>query len=40
MGYGNTKWNNTYFEKKLKTRATTRNWNTMLAIRDLLQKSA
>ncbi len=27
-GYGNTKLNNNFFERKLKTRATTRNWKT------------
>jgi uncharacterized protein (DUF1697 family) len=28
-GYGNTKLNNTFFESKLKCKATTRNWKTM-----------
>jgi uncharacterized protein (DUF1697 family) len=28
-GYGRTKINNTFFERKLATRATTRNWNTV-----------
>lgn len=28
-GYGRTKLNNTFFEKKLKTTATTRNWKTI-----------
>jgi len=28
-GYGNTKLNNTFFEKKLKVSATTRNWRTV-----------
>jgi uncharacterized protein (DUF1697 family) len=28
-GYGNTKLNNALFERKLATRATTRNWNTV-----------
>ncbi len=28
-GYGNTRLNNTFFEKKLKTTATTRNWKTI-----------
>jgi uncharacterized protein (DUF1697 family) len=28
-GYGRTKINNTFFEKKLATRATTRNWRTV-----------
>ncbi len=31
-GYGNTKFNNSFFEKKLKTPATTRNWNTINAV--------
>lgn len=31
-GYGNTKINNAYFEKALSTRATTRNWRTVLAL--------
>ncbi len=33
-GYGRTKINNTYFEKKLGTRATTRNWNTVETLLD------
>jgi uncharacterized protein (DUF1697 family) len=33
-GYGRTKINNTYFEKKLATRATTRNWNTVETLLD------
>jgi uncharacterized protein (DUF1697 family) len=33
-GYGRTKINNTYFERKLATRATTRNWKT---VRTLLE---
>ncbi len=28
-GYGTTKINNTFFEKRLNTVATTRNWNTV-----------
>ncbi len=28
-GYGKTKFNNSFFEKKLNTIATTRNWNTV-----------
>jgi len=28
-GYGNTKLSNTFFENKLRVRATTRNWNTV-----------
>jgi uncharacterized protein (DUF1697 family) len=31
-GYGITKINNAYFERKLKVRATTRNWRTVLAL--------
>jgi len=31
-GYGRTKINNTFFEKKLATRATTRNWNTVVTL--------
>ncbi|MDQ1705525.1 MAG: hypothetical protein QOF18_1891 [Frankiaceae bacterium] len=32
-GYGRTKLNNTFWERKLKTVATTRNWNTVEALR-------
>jgi uncharacterized protein (DUF1697 family) len=31
-GYGNTKLSNAFFEKKLKVRATTRNWKTVLEL--------
>jgi uncharacterized protein (DUF1697 family) len=31
-GYGRTKINNTFFEKKLATRATTRNWKTVATL--------
>jgi len=31
-GYGNTKLTNTFFEKKLKVTATTRNWNTVMEL--------
>ena len=31
-GYGRTKLNNSYFERKLKTLATTRNWRTVQAL--------
>ncbi|MEK7952152.1 DUF1697 domain-containing protein [Luteolibacter soli] len=34
-GYGNTKLNNTWFEKALKVRATTRNWRTVQALREM-----
>jgi uncharacterized protein (DUF1697 family) len=33
-GYGRTKINNTFFEKKLATRATTRNWNTVALLHE------
>ena len=35
LGYGTSKLNNTYFEKALGVTATTRNWRTVLALRDL-----
>jgi uncharacterized protein (DUF1697 family) len=35
-GYGRTKLNNTWFERALKVRATTRNWRTVLALRELM----
>lgn len=34
-GYGRTKLNNTFVERRLGVRATTRNWNTMVKMRDL-----
>ncbi len=34
-GYGRTKLNNTYIEKRLGVRATTRNWNTVTKLHDL-----
>jgi len=34
-GYGRTKLNNTFFEKKLKTSATTRNWKTISKLVEL-----
>jgi uncharacterized protein (DUF1697 family) len=34
-GYGRTKLNNSFFERALGIRATTRNWKTVLALRDL-----
>lgn len=34
-GYGRTKLNNTYFEKALGVKATTRNWKSVMALRDL-----
>jgi uncharacterized protein (DUF1697 family) len=33
-GYGRTKINNTFFERKLATKATTRNWKTVRTLRD------
>lgn len=34
-GYGRTKLNNTFFERKLNVPATTRNWRTVLALVDM-----
>ena len=34
-GYGRTRLNNSFFEKALGVRATTRNWRTVLALKDL-----
>lgn len=34
-GYGRTKLNNNFFERKLKTPATTRNWNTVNALYEM-----
>ena len=34
-GYGNTKVNNGFFEKRLKTLATTRNWNSVTKLLEL-----
>jgi uncharacterized protein (DUF1697 family) len=34
-GYGRTKLNNTFWERRLATTATTRNWNTVVALADL-----
>ena len=34
-GYGNTKLNNAFWERKLKVAATTRNWNTVTKLFDL-----
>lgn len=38
-GYGTTKLSNTYFEKKLKMKATTRNWNTVNKLLELAMES-
>lgn len=37
--YGNTKLNNNFFENKLKVVATTRNWNSVIKLADMAQKS-
>ena len=37
-GYGKTKLNNTFFEKALGVVVTTRNWRTVLALRDLCRQ--
>lgn len=36
-GYGMTKFSTTFFEKKLGVQATTRNWKTMIALKDLMK---
>lgn len=36
-GYGRAKMNNNFFEKKLKVRATTRNWRTVNKLKDMCQ---
>ncbi len=36
-GYGGTKFSNAFFERKLKVRATTRNWNTVSSLYRLVQ---
>lgn len=38
-GYGKTKLNNAFFERKLKVPATTRNWNTVMALYDMAVRS-
>jgi len=38
-GYGTTKLSNTFFENKLKVRATTRNWNTVNKLLELAIKT-
>lgn len=35
LGMGNTKLNNTFWERRLKTRTTARNWNTVTTLFDL-----
>ena len=37
-GYGRTKLNNAWFERKLGTAATTRNWRTVLALTDMVTR--
>ena len=38
QGYGRTKFTNTYFEKKLKLSATTRNWNTIFRLDEMAEE--
>jgi uncharacterized protein (DUF1697 family) len=38
-GYGNTKLNNTFFEKKLRVTATTRNWKTTCTLLELAEQN-
>jgi len=35
QGYGRTKFTNTFLEKKLKVKATTRNWKTLLKLKEM-----
>jgi uncharacterized protein (DUF1697 family) len=37
-GYGRTKLNNPFFERKLKMQVTTRNWNTVLTLHNLAKE--
>ncbi|MCU0378893.1 MAG: DUF1697 domain-containing protein [Bacteroidales bacterium] len=37
-GYGRTKYDNTFIEKKLEARATSRNWNTCLKLTELCRQ--
>src|SRR5665648_883878 len=39
-GYGRTKLNNAYFERALRTPATTRNWRTVLALVEMSARKA
>jgi uncharacterized protein (DUF1697 family) len=39
-GYGNTKLSNSFFEKKLKLKATTRNWKTVLKLSEMANATA
>jgi len=34
-GYGNAKMDNNFFEKKLKVKATTRNWKTVKTLNEM-----
>ena len=38
-GYGRTKLNNAWFERKLGTAATTRNWRTVLALAEMVAEA-
>lgn len=40
LGYGSTKWTNTFFESKLKVRATTRNWKTTLELLKIAEENS
>lgn len=39
-GYGRTRLNNGYFERALRTLATTRNWRTMIALAEMVAEDA
>lgn len=39
-GYGRTKLNNNFFERKLKVTATTRSWRTVVALAEMVEKNA
>ncbi len=37
-GYGNTRLSNNFFENRLKVKATTRNWNTVIKLSEMLKE--
>ncbi|MEL6193329.1 MAG: DUF1697 domain-containing protein [Bacteroidota bacterium] len=39
QGYGRAKMNNNFFEKKLKVKATTRNWRTVLKMKEMAESN-
>ena len=39
QGYGRAKMNNNFFEKKLKVKATTRNWSTVLKMKEMAESN-